>query len=432
MTESYGSTRDPPEKDVPFCTLKSFPNIMEHCVEWARDFSFGGIFVSKPMQFNQLMEEKDLLARLQQPNGNGLDLKVVRTVAKLLQVRPKSFADCVAYARLKFESYFKKKSLQLLHSFPLNHTTDDKGTLFWTSPKRPPKPIDFDLNDVTHRTFVVSLARLWAEVWNLPYGNSDLQLDSLSSIISKVVVPQFKPLEGKEIITDESVKKPEEKKIKSMDEEQEVHLKTLFQYFSNNEKFKLRPVDFEKDDDSNGHIDFISSTSNLRGRVYAIPEVDRLKIKAIAGRIMPAIATTTAAIAGCASLELVKLVIHNNKEGGLDLSLFKNLFMNLALPFWAFTEPGSVVKQPISGDKFFTLWDRWDIKIGADVTLNQVLSHVQVCFIPFFDFLLAHFSLENIRTYGWRSLQRRRNDLGSHVSCTQQKIEFEDERSSQI
>ena len=32
-TESYGSQRDPPEKDVPFCTLKSFPNLIEHCIE---------------------------------------------------------------------------------------------------------------------------------------------------------------------------------------------------------------------------------------------------------------------------------------------------------------------------------------------------------------------------------------------------------------
>ena len=61
FTESYGSQRDPPEKDVPFCTLKSFPNQIEHCIEWARDFSFGGLFVSKPMQWKQLIEENRLV-----------------------------------------------------------------------------------------------------------------------------------------------------------------------------------------------------------------------------------------------------------------------------------------------------------------------------------------------------------------------------------
>ena len=37
MTESYGSSRDPPEKSIPVCTLKNFPNAIEHCIQWSRD-----------------------------------------------------------------------------------------------------------------------------------------------------------------------------------------------------------------------------------------------------------------------------------------------------------------------------------------------------------------------------------------------------------
>ena len=29
--------RDPVDEDVPYCTLKSFPAVMDHCIEWARD-----------------------------------------------------------------------------------------------------------------------------------------------------------------------------------------------------------------------------------------------------------------------------------------------------------------------------------------------------------------------------------------------------------
>lgn len=53
-----------------------------------------------------------------------------------------------------------------------------------------------------------------------------------------------------------------------------------------------------QDDDSNFHIDFIAAAANLRARNYSIPEGDRLRIKRIAGRIIPAIATTTAAVSG--------------------------------------------------------------------------------------------------------------------------------------
>lgn len=33
----FGSQRDPPEEEIPFCTLKSFPSVIEHTIQWARD-----------------------------------------------------------------------------------------------------------------------------------------------------------------------------------------------------------------------------------------------------------------------------------------------------------------------------------------------------------------------------------------------------------
>jgi len=133
---------------------------------------------------------------------------------------------------------------------------------------------------------------------------------------------------------------------------------------------KLKVIEFEKDDDTNFHIDFITATANLRARVYSIPEIDRLKIKAIAGRIMPAIATTTAAVSGCVSLELIKLVL------GSPLDHYKSLFMNLALPFWSFSEPGPCEHKKIVDKMTYTLWDRWDVKEG-DITLEQFLRYFE-------------------------------------------------------
>ena len=66
--------------------------------------------------------------------------------------------------------------------------------------------------------------------------------------------------------------------------------------------------EFEKDDDQNGHIAYITAASNLRARNYGIEEIDFFRTKIAAGKIIPAIATTTSAVAGLVVIELIKLV----------------------------------------------------------------------------------------------------------------------------
>jgi len=41
----------------------------------------------------------------------------------------------------------------------------------------------------------------------------------------------------------------------------------------------LTPLEFEKDDDTNFHMDFIVATSNLRAENYDIEPADRHKVK---------------------------------------------------------------------------------------------------------------------------------------------------------
>lgn len=102
----------------------------------------------------------------------------------------------------------------------------------------------------------------------------------------------------------------------------------------------LIPADFEKDDDENFHIDFITACGNMRARNYKITEADRNKTKMIAGKIIPAIATTTAMITGVVTNELYKYA-----QGMNDITKFKNAFVNLALPSIMFSQPDDIIKN---------------------------------------------------------------------------------------
>eukprot|EP01121_Diplochlamys_sp_Union-15-3_P002281 TRINITY_DN11995_c0_g1_i1.p1 TRINITY_DN11995_c0_g1~~TRINITY_DN11995_c0_g1_i1.p1 ORF type:complete len:269 (+),score=65.20 TRINITY_DN11995_c0_g1_i1:104-808(+) len=131
--------------------------------------------------------------------------------------------------------------------------------------------------------------------------------------------------------------------------------------------WRAKSLTFEKDDDRNFHIDFINAASNLRAVAYSIKPVTRLQSKIIAGRIIPAMITTTAVVTGLVCLELYKLFQPEQK-----LDKFRNAFVNLALPLFQQSEPVPPPKRKFFG-KEFSLWDRIDIKKG-DLTLAELIK----------------------------------------------------------
>lgn len=62
LTESYSSSQDPPERSIPICTLKNFPNAIEHTLQWARDM-FEGIFTQNPQNASQYVNDIGFIDR---------------------------------------------------------------------------------------------------------------------------------------------------------------------------------------------------------------------------------------------------------------------------------------------------------------------------------------------------------------------------------
>lgn len=211
----------------------------------------------------------------------------------------------------------------------------------------------------THLSFVIAAANLRAYIYGLK-GTTDENY--YRKVADAVVVPKFSPKSGVKIQVNENEADPE---AGAGNQDASTIIEKLPPP-SSLVGYRLNPVEFEKDDDTNFHIDFITAASNLRATNYKIPIADRHTTKQIAGKIIPAIATTTSLVTGLVCLELYKII-----DGKKKIESYKNGFVNLALPFFGFSEPIAAPKKKYA-DKEWTLWDRIEFK--GDPTLKEFLD----------------------------------------------------------
>ncbi|KAE9037621.1 Ubiquitin-like modifier-activating enzyme 1 [Phytophthora rubi] len=365
-TENYGASRDPPEKSIPICTLKNFPNAIEHTLQWARDW-FEGEFFQAPSDVNRYLEGPAFMKELNEQQNTKVET-LERLKSSLVDNRPLSFEDCISWARFKFEYLFSNQIKQLLHNFPLDQLTTS-GTPFWSGPKRPPTPIAFDAKDPLHLDFIVSVANSRAKNYGLK-GHTDR--DTFTQVLAEIHVPEFSPRKGVKIAASDAELKEggAAPGLEDADAQCESILNELPKP-SDLAGYRMEPIEFDKDDDS--HMEVIVSVSNLRARSYKIPEEDMHKSRFIAGKIIPAIATTTALVTGLVCFEFLK--VFQDKP----LDHYKNGFVNLALPLFTFAEPiePKATKTMLKGEEYkWTAWDRLEVDRG-DMTLKEFLAYFE-------------------------------------------------------
>ncbi|KAL3944878.1 MAG: hypothetical protein SGBAC_001021 [Bacillariaceae sp.] len=381
QSEAYGSSADPPEPAIPVCTLKNFPYQISHTIQWGRDM-FDGLFVRRLKQANQyasLYSElglggiaerleselgetaaidaaKELRQDLAQPNGHDT-----------MSLKEASIAWAVELANELFYDATKK----LLAQHP-EDSLDEDGERFWSGARKTPKMIWFSeetepdsqqsLVNENYADFVRYAARLRLEALLEDPASVGKYLITKEEAIEALSKYDLADLDG--VSEDASP----QLQIRS-------HLEKL-----GDDVWSERPqnvAEFEKDDDSNGHIAFITAASNLRAICYGIAPVEAMETRRIAGKIVPAMITTTALVSALSCIEMVKMVQE------LPLQRYRNAFINLALPFFAFTAPLPAEEIPGLRGSTFTMWDRLTVKEGkktaekGGITVRQFLRRLK-------------------------------------------------------
>lgn len=323
ITESYASSSDDTtEKSIPICTIKSFPYMIEHTIQWAREH-FEDLFVIRPQQTITYKNDNSVLEKESDKKS------MINNINYITNNTPKSFDDCIKTAYDQWFYNFNYQINELLDNHPQDSEID--GIMFWSGTKKCPKPLVFDIYNETHTGYIYSFAKIWAKIFGLNAESFKYTLFVLQNFI----------------IQNNTIKPDQDN----------FEILPLINYY------KITPTSFEKDDDSNFHIDFITNASNLRASNYDIKQENKHITKGIVGKIIPALAATTSVVAGLVTLELYKIAQNFNK-----IEKFKNTFLNLALPFLGSSEPLPTPKTCHN----LTIWDTFII--DSDITLGEFVN----------------------------------------------------------
>jgi len=307
--------------------LRNFPNKVEHCIEWARA-EFNDVFVVGPQEVNTyLADTENWLGELKNDSEKEQAEKLESLCDWLRIAENPSIASCTEVAFKRFHAQYRDRINKLVECFPKDARVTDKDTgedcgPFWSGARRFPSVLVFDASDETMSNYIYHASMLVA----FSFGLENVEKSKIIDIAKDLKPPEY--VESKQNV--DNIKSNDDGNYDPAEDDAglDEKIKELIEALS---KLKtpekpLQVSEFEKDDDTNHHIDFITAASNLRCINYQLNVAPRHKVKLIAGKIIPAIATTTAMVTGLVTLELLKLVL------GLDrVEDYRNAYCNLGI-----------------------------------------------------------------------------------------------------
>jgi len=400
---------------IPMCTLRNFPHLIDHCIEWSRD-GFEAMFV-KPVKRAKVFTEDpasyiaDLYEKVGDASAATQAVDDVRMLLKTLRSAQNATLDsCAQLAFDYFHALFRDKIIDLITTYPKDARVVkdgmDKGP-FWSEKKKFPTPAVYDPQSETHWKFMVSTTNLIAAMLGVhqPYPGDDPSWAReyrsqawINSVVARLQVPEYSrgfvsndEDDGDAAASSASGDSPAET-LTGLLKELESMASAAYP--------TMEPADFEKDDDFNFHIEFITAASNLRAGNYAIPPTNFSKAKLVAGKIIPAIATTTAAVTGLVILELFKIVQGKDvnalrtRQVGLAVNVFTSFEADPPIikksseklvepspeevPEEAFDEAGKIKKEyykkeaMVAYPENHSVWDK--LMVPSNMTLADLVS----------------------------------------------------------
>ena len=367
-TSSYNDGEDPPEVGIAMCTLRSFPYLPLHCIEFAKQKLFAEHYEFAPTQFEIFRKSApDFFEQLGEMSTDGERLTALRSVSKIIELQQAGALDFNACIRAAFERLVDDFRSSILDVIAQGDGLATPEKPFWTGTKRRPNPVEWsgDCGAASGAAalpmeYLYAASNLFAHVYGIePMRNRKAFEAAVAAagLEQPVHEARDRPAEAEEGAG------ADEEKEEAVDEEELERLQGALYGVDGSTLKPVFPHDFEKDDDDNFHIDFLTIATNMRAWNYNIKQTPRHAVKVTAGRIIPALATTTAMVCGLVDIEFCKLVM-GLENLGVDKFLCSNI--NLATGSNAFnlfapTAPVPI-KTSVGSVGSFTSWDKIEMR----------------------------------------------------------------------
>ena len=404
-TMTYGdnpSDDDEKPKVIPMCTLRHFPSQISHCIEWSRDV-FNDYFISTVNDIkNYFTNFQEFEENIKKEGSATQNLEKLNEEKIIIDFVINNDIDkVIEFAVRKYTDNFDWRIRQLLYNFPPDYKNEE-GKPFWSGSKKLPHYLPYDSNDDLCFLFVKRYITIIVHALGLNVKKEQLSDDYIRKKSSKIKIPKFEPKTVKIDISENNNNNENTNQkgeiIESDLEKDEKKCEEIFKELSkikrdNIDGSKIKPEEFEKDHDDNGHIDFIHASSNLRARNYDITECDRPTTKMTAGKIIPTILTTTATVAGHVSLQLYTLLQTH------DIKYLRNVYFDLSNNYYLFSEPSAPkeIKDKLPNEEGgpmkaipegFNIWDK--IEIRGSKTCKELFDYLKGKYNIVIDFLIAN------------------------------------------
>jgi ubiquitin-activating enzyme E1 len=328
LTESYSSTKDPDDKvGIPICTIKSFPFKQAHTIQWAREL-FETEFNEIPCKIQKYFVDKNL--EFATPS------EISSFIKQLYKYRDFSISK---------EGYHKVLS----HIFVENFDYGIKELLKKYSDPEKKSEIDGKVlpSLLNYQTIKTEIDDFMIFGFNL-----------MSQLFGTKL--NYNP-------TEFTLLAPDAFDI-DYDKLAESHDFSFANKIINTISPIIKKIDFEKDDDSLGHVQWLLIVSNLRNHQYKIEKSDLFNTRKIAGNIIPAMITTTSLVSGYQILEYIKIIkFYKSTDKNCDktkINFYKNRFVNLNTNYIDGTTPAAATFEKL-GNLNFSLWDRIEVDTNS-------------------------------------------------------------------